>query len=111
MNTLKFTPEMFNKCQGYPFESANKLAADICNLHFEDWLNSQPLAYGNLDPKSFIIVEGTIPPGYTHTARIVDIQAIKPCYHNVIINIIGTIGRCESCDKRLTLIQKWELAE
>lgn len=87
-------------------------AARFAQAKFDKWLSEQPLAHGTKN--QFDITDGSPDSfvGCTHTARIVDIQEIKPkeCTHNIVSypNITGpiTVGTCCICG--IELVARWE---
>ncbi len=108
---LKFTPGMFNKVVGYPTEAANKLAAELCQEHFDKWLSEQPMVYG-CDVVGSQWSKGQFSID-THQARLVCIEEIKPkeCEHKPLVNYDpGRFGliieyrsdmKCHQCGKRI----------
>lgn len=84
MTRLKFTPEMFHPCHGSFHVDADKMAADICNRAFDEWLLEQPILYTSNSrnrPKCLWVNEFNEidePIGATHRARLCAIEEINP---------------------------------
>lgn len=102
MSRLKFTPVDFLVCDIHPRDGEY-----VCNRAqeiFDKWPESQPVVYGSpIEAGSIRCWSDNLDEeGDTHTARLVDIQEIKPkkCEHTPYNRpFIGWV--CATCEKKL----------